>query len=78
MEMYDFNTVVDFFDGMSGMARTLRVKPQAVWQWKQGFPELRTYQIEVLSRRHFRANRLPIRAEKASAKGSSSRGASTD
>ncbi len=77
--MYSFEAVVKYFGGEDDevasqvrMAERLHVSPQAVWQWKQrrGFPKLRTYQIEVLSRGHFRHHRLPICADLASAKDS--------
>ncbi len=74
-----FRAIVEFFDGPSRMARKFEVTTQALWQWEcNGFPPLRGFQCEVLSKGRFRHNRVPLRAEKASAKGSSSRSASPD
>lgn len=59
--MHSFEEVLRHFEGISGLARTLGVTTQAISQWKGEIPENRAYQIEVLSKGHFKATRLPIR-----------------
>ncbi|HDX8356340.1 TPA: Cro/CI family transcriptional regulator [Aeromonas hydrophila] len=37
------------FGGIAPLAKALGVKTQAISQWKERVPELRSYQIEVLT-----------------------------
>lgn len=41
--------VVAHFGGIAPLAKALGVKTQAISQWKEKVPELRSYQIEVLT-----------------------------
>ncbi|WP_421253336.1 Cro/CI family transcriptional regulator [Aeromonas jandaei] len=40
---------VAHFGGIAPLAKALGVKTQAISQWKEKVPELRSYQIEVLT-----------------------------
>jgi hypothetical protein len=58
----DPRPVVAYFGGPLKTARALRCTHPAVYQWLAAgvVPELRQYQIEVVTRGKFRAPRYPI------------------
>jgi DNA-binding transcriptional regulator YdaS (Cro superfamily) len=59
--MHSFQEVIEHFGGITALARRLGVTSQAISQWKGEIPEPRGYQIEVLSKGRFKADRLPLR-----------------
>ena len=76
--MYRFSDIIEFFGGAKSMGEKFRVTPQRVHQWgRHGTPASVACQIEVLSARKYRHNRVPLtRAAQSRAKGSPSRGSS--
>lgn len=40
---------IDHFGGVAGLAKALRVERQAIYMWKGKVPEVRAYQIEVVT-----------------------------
>lgn len=59
--MHSFHEVIEYFGGITPLAAELGVTTQAISQWDEIFPEGRAYQIEVLSKGHFKASCLPTR-----------------
>lgn len=61
--MVSVDAVIEHFEGVTGLARQLGCTSQAISAWKrQGtIPEIRAFQIEVLSKGKFKATRLPIK-----------------
>lgn len=60
--MHSFQEIVEYFGGVTAMAKALDVTTQAISQWDREIPESRAYQIEVLSKGKFRHDRLPVRS----------------
>lgn len=63
--MHTFQEVIEHFEGITGLAKQLGCTTQAISQWKGQIPEPRAYQIEVLSKGRFKADRLPVRKSEA-------------
>jgi hypothetical protein len=61
--MVTVESVIQHFEGVTGLARQLGCTSQAISQWKRHgtIPKVRAFQIEVLSKGKFKATRLPIR-----------------
>lgn len=61
--MISVDTVIQHFEGVTSLARKLGCTSQAISAWKREgtIPEIRAFQIEVLSKGKFKAARLPIR-----------------
>jgi hypothetical protein len=59
--MHNFDDVLQHFHGVTGLAVTLGISPQAISQWHGMIPDIRAYQIQVLSHGRFQADRLPVR-----------------
>lgn len=60
--MHTFEEILDHFGGThEAMASQLGCSREAISMWNGEIPELRGYQIEVLSEGKFRFANLPIR-----------------
>jgi hypothetical protein len=59
--MHSFDEVLQHFHGVTGLAVTLGISPQAISQWHGVIPDARAYQIQVMSNGRFQADRLPVR-----------------
>ncbi len=51
--------VIDFFGGRQQLADALGITRTASYEWGDTVPELRQYQIEILTRGKLRAERQP-------------------
>jgi hypothetical protein len=51
------NEILDYFDGIKGLASSLEISVCAIYQWKK-IPNGRAYQIEVLSNGKFKAQEI--------------------
>lgn len=47
---------IDFFGGIGGLAEALDVDQSAIRHWGESVPELRQFQIQVLTKGHLVAN----------------------
>jgi hypothetical protein len=61
--MISVDAIIEHFEGVTSLARQLGCTSQAISAWKREgtIPELRAFQIEMLSKGKFKADRLPIR-----------------
>jgi len=53
--------LIDYFGGISKMARTLGCTTQAIYAWGETIPRGRAYEIEVLTKGEVKAVDLPIK-----------------
>ena len=59
---------ISFFDGIPNLARALNISYEAVRQWPEdGVPELRQYQIEVLTNGRLKAEKVSAATRQADA-----------
>lgn len=58
-----YDDVLRYFGTQERMAIALGCGRAAIAMWKGVIPDLRAYQIEVITKGHFKANQLPTRSK---------------